>query len=69
MHVSCFGQVNEPKTTIPDVFGIGAGYKVLKNATAQIGYRRLYLNRQDGSNFGLEATQQGLILGTTIRFR
>jgi hypothetical protein len=47
----------------------GAGYKVLKNATAQIGYRRLYFNRQDGSNFGLEATQQGLILGTTIRFR
>src|SRR6202789_1397357 len=41
----------------------GAGYKVLKNATAQIGYRRLYFNRQDGSNFGLEATQQGLILG------
>ena len=47
----------------------GAGYKVLKNATAQIGYRRLYFNRQDGSNFGLEATQQGLIVGTTIRFR
>jgi hypothetical protein len=47
----------------------GAGYKVLKNATAQIGYRRLYFNRQDGSNFGLEATQQGLILGTTVRFR
>jgi len=47
----------------------GAGYKILKNATLQIGYRRLYFNRQDGSAFGLEATQQGLILGTTIRFR
>lgn len=47
----------------------GVGYKVLKNATAQIGYRRLYFNRQDGNNFGLEATQQGLILGTTIRLR
>jgi opacity protein-like surface antigen len=47
----------------------GAGYKVLKNATAQIGYRRLYFNRQDGNTFGLDATQQGLILGTTIRFR
>jgi hypothetical protein len=47
----------------------GAGYKIMRNATAQIGYRRLYFNRQDGSNFGLEATQQGLILGTTIRFR
>jgi hypothetical protein len=47
----------------------GAGYKVLKNATAQIGYKRLYFNRQDGNNFGIEATQQGLILGTTIRFR
>jgi hypothetical protein len=47
----------------------GAGYKVLKNATAQIGYRRLYFNRQDGSSFGLEATQQGLVVGTTISFR
>lgn len=47
----------------------GAGYKVMKNATAQIGYKRLYFNRQDGNSFGLEATQQGLVLGTTIRFR
>jgi hypothetical protein len=47
----------------------GVGYKVLENATAQIGYKRLYFNRQDGSSFGLEATQQGLVLGTTIRFR
>jgi hypothetical protein len=47
----------------------GVGYKVMKNATAQIGYKRLYFNRQDGSNFGLGATQQGLVLGTTIRFR
>jgi hypothetical protein len=47
----------------------GAGYKVLKNATAQIGYKRLYFNRQDGNTFGLEATQQGLVLGTTIRLR
>jgi hypothetical protein len=47
----------------------GAGYKIMKNATAQIGYKRLYFNRQDGSNFGLEATQQGLVLGTTISFR
>jgi hypothetical protein len=47
----------------------GVGYKVRKNATAQIGYKRLYFNRQDGATFGLEATQQGLILGSTIRFR
>ncbi len=47
----------------------GVGYKVLKNATAQIGYKRLYFNRQDGNTFGLEATQQGLVLGTTIRLR
>ena len=47
----------------------GVGYKVLKNATAQIGYKRLYFDRQDGSNFGVEATQQGLVLGTTIRIR
>jgi hypothetical protein len=48
---------------------LGAGYKVMKNATAQIGYKRLYFNRQDGNSFGLEATQQGLVVGTTIRFR
>ncbi|MDW5265219.1 MULTISPECIES: hypothetical protein [Acidobacteriaceae] len=47
----------------------GVGYKVRKNATAQIGYKRLYFNRQDGNTFGLEATQQGLVLGTTIRLR
>lgn len=47
----------------------GAGYKVRKNATAQIGYKRLYFNRQDGNTFGLEATQQGLIVGTTIGLR
>lgn len=47
----------------------GVGYKVMKNATAQIGYKRLYFNRQDGNSFGLEATQQGLVVGTTIRFR
>ncbi|NYF91348.1 hypothetical protein RBB79_17120 [Tunturiibacter empetritectus] len=34
----------------------GAGYKILKDATAQIGYKRLYFNRQDGNAFGLEAT-------------
>jgi hypothetical protein len=47
----------------------GVGYKVLKNATAQIGYKRLYFSRQDGPSFGLNATQQGLVLGTTMRFR
>ena len=47
----------------------GAGYKVLKNATLQIGYKRLYFNRQDGNSFGLAATQQGLLIGTTIHFR
>jgi hypothetical protein len=47
----------------------GVGYQILKNTTAQIGYKRLYFNRQDGNAFGLEATQQGLVIGTTIRFR
>jgi hypothetical protein len=46
----------------------GAGYRVTKRTTAQIGYRRLYFNR-GGTNTSLEATQQGLVLGTTIRFR
>ncbi|HEU4636566.1 MAG TPA: hypothetical protein VFS41_10335 [Edaphobacter sp.] len=47
----------------------GVGYKVLKNATAQIGYKRLYFDRKDGTAFGLEATQQGLVIGTTVRLR
>ncbi len=47
----------------------GAGYRVLPQATLQLGYRRLYFNRQDGIAFGLDATQQGLLLGTTVRFR
>lgn len=46
----------------------GVGYKVFRHATTQLGYRRLYFDRQDGSRFRLAATQQGLILGTTIRF-
>jgi hypothetical protein len=29
-----------------------------KNATAPIGYKRLYFNRQDGNTFGPEAKQQ-----------
>jgi hypothetical protein len=47
----------------------GAGYRVTKRTTAQIGYRRLYFNRQGGVSTSLEATQQGLVLGTTIRLR
>ena len=47
----------------------GAGYRVTKRATAQIGYRRLYFNRNGGAIVSLEATQQGLVLGTTFRFR
>jgi hypothetical protein len=46
----------------------GVGYKVHKNATAQIRYKRLYFNRQDGSTFGLEATQQGLSLDPPFAF-
>jgi hypothetical protein len=46
----------------------GAGYRVTKRTTAQIGYRRLYFNREGGTP-GLDATQQGLVLGTTIHLR
>lgn len=45
----------------------GVGFRVSRQTTSQIGYRRLYFDRQNGN--GLEATQQGLILGTTIHFR
>jgi hypothetical protein len=47
----------------------GAGYKIMKNATVQLGYKRLYFSRQSGPNFGADVTQQGLILGTTVVFR
>ena len=47
----------------------GGGYKLTKRATMQLGYRRLYFNRRDGASFGLDATQQGLILGATLHFR
>jgi hypothetical protein len=47
----------------------GAGYRVTRRTTAQIGYRRLYFNRNGGAQTSLEATQQGLVLGTTIRLR
>jgi hypothetical protein len=47
----------------------GAGYKVMKNATLQLGYKRLYFDRQAGPNFNAAVSQQGLMLGTTIVFR
>lgn len=47
----------------------GAGYRVTKRTTVQLGYRRLYFNRNGGSPTSLDATQQGLVLGTTIRLR
>lgn len=47
----------------------GAGYKITEGTTLQLGYRRLYFNRENGTKFALAATQQGLVIGTTIRFR
>jgi opacity protein-like surface antigen len=47
----------------------GAGYRLTKRSTAQFGYRRLYFNRQTGPNFAFDATQEGFILGSTLRFR
>jgi hypothetical protein len=47
----------------------GAGYRLTKRSTAQFGYRRLYFNRQAGPSFAFDATQEGFILGTTLRFR
>lgn len=47
----------------------GVGYQLTERATAQFGYRQLYFNRQGGTSFGFDATQEGFILGTTLRFR
>jgi hypothetical protein len=47
----------------------GAGYRVTKRSTVQIGYRRLYFHRDGGNPISIDATQQGLVLGTTMRFR
>lgn len=47
----------------------GIGYKLKARATAQLGYRRLYFNRNGGSALSTEATQQGLLLGITWRLR
>lgn len=47
----------------------GAGYRLSKRWTSQLAYRRLYFNRQNSNGFGLEQTQQGLVLGITFRIR
>jgi hypothetical protein len=47
----------------------GAGYRITKRSTVQLGYRRLYFNRNGGTAVSLDATQQGLVLGTTIHLR
>jgi hypothetical protein len=47
----------------------GVGLKWSKRWSTQLGYRRLYFNRQTNNGFGLEQTQQGLILGATFRAR
>jgi len=47
----------------------GAGYQWSKRWSTELGYRRLYFNRQTNNGFGLEQTQQGLIVGATFRLR
>ena len=47
----------------------GIGYRLNRRWTSQFGYRRLYYKRQAGPNFGLDQTQQGLILGITYRLK
>jgi hypothetical protein len=47
----------------------GAGYRITRRSTVQLGYRRLYFSRNGSTPISLDATQQGLVLGTTIRLR
>lgn len=47
----------------------GICYKVAESATAQFGYRHLYFDRQGGSKFGFDATQEGFILGLTLHLK
>ena len=47
----------------------GAGYQCSKHWSTDLAYRRLYFNRQTSNDFGLEQTQQGLVLGITFRIR
>jgi len=47
----------------------GAGYQLSKRWSTQLGYRRLYFNRQTSNGFGLEQTQQGILLGATLRMK
>ena len=47
----------------------GIGYRLNNRWTSQFGYRRLYYQRRSGPNFGLDQTQQGLILGITYRLK
>jgi opacity protein-like surface antigen len=47
----------------------GATYRLSQRWSANLGYRRLYYNRQTGNSFVLEQTQQGLVLGATFKLR
>jgi len=47
----------------------GVGYRWSKRWSTELGYRKLYFNRQTDNGFGLEQTQQGLLLGATFRFK
>jgi hypothetical protein len=47
----------------------GVGLKWSKRWSTELGYRRLYFNRQTNNGFGLEETQEGLIVGATFRMR
>jgi hypothetical protein len=44
----------------------GLGYRWGKRWSTQLGYRRLYFNRTN-NGLTIEQTQQGLLLGVTLR--
>lgn len=46
----------------------GMGYRWGKRWSTEVGYRRLYFDRTRG-DFGLEQTQQGILLGATFRLK
>jgi len=47
----------------------GIGYKWSKRWSTELGYRRLYFDRRGDHGLHIEQTQQGLIVGATVRLR
>jgi hypothetical protein len=47
---------------------VGGGYQFAKRWSADVAYRKLYFNRQP-SGYGLEQSQQGIVIGATFTIK